>query len=132
MTPTARPRILIVDDDQALSAALAAFLKANGFDVFLAFDGTLAMKYARKEPVDLVVLDVGLPAGGGLFVLGNIRKLRAKDSLPIIVSTANMLDGIREHALEMGANDFLPKPYDLEVLLAKIRDHLPAKSGECS
>lgn len=117
-------RILIVDDDHEFVAALATFLTGHGFEVLKAYDATLAMKFARKEPVDLMTLDLGLPAGGGRFVLTNTRKFEKTADLPIIVSTANVEEGIQKEIFGLGASDFIAKPYDLEILLEKIRAFL--------
>ena len=120
MEPKGKKKILVVDDDTQFVAALVTFLTGHGFEVLKAYDATLAMKYARKEAVDLMTLDLGLPAGGGKFVLANSRKSEKTASLPIIVSTANVAEGIREEILGMGATDFIAKPYDLEILLEMI------------
>jgi len=117
--------ILIIDDDPEFVAALSAFLTGHGYRVFKAYDATVGIKHARKEEIDLMTLDLGLPAGGGLFVLKNVRKLGKTAALPIIISTANVSNGIEKEVLGMGASDFIAKPYDLEVLLEKIRVFLP-------
>ena len=67
-------KILIVDDDQEFIAAFSTFLTGHGFAVLKAYDATLALKFARKEAIDLMVLDLGLPAGGGQFVLTELRQ----------------------------------------------------------
>ena len=123
--PSAPKTILIIDDDPEFVFALTTFLTGHGFRVLKAYDATLGMKHARKEPVDLITLDLGLPAGGGLFVLGNLRKLEKTANLPIIISTANVSPGIEKEVLGMGASDFIAKPYDLECLLEKIKAFLP-------
>lgn len=117
--------ILIIDDDPEFIAALSAFLTGHGYRVLKAYDATVGIKHARKEEIDLMTLDLGLPAGGGLFVLKNVRKLGKTAALPIIVSTANVSNGIEKEVLGMGASDFIAKPYDLEALLEKIRTFLP-------
>jgi DNA-binding response OmpR family regulator len=121
MEPGKPKKILVVDDDQKFVAALTTFLSGHGFEVLKVYDATLAMKFARKEPIDLMTLDLGLPAGGGRFVLKNVRKFESTARLPVIVSTANVEEGIREEILGMGASDFIAKPYDLEALLEKIK-----------
>ncbi len=123
-------KILIVDDDQEFIAAFSTFLTGHGFAVLKAYDATLAMKFARKEAIDLMVLDLGLPAGGGQFVLRNVRKFESMAQLPIIVSTANVAEGIRDEVLGMGANDFIAKPYDLEALLEMIKAYLDPKTPD--
>jgi len=122
-----KPKILIVDDEQSFILALATFLIGHGYQVLTAYDATYAMRWANKEEVDLVVLDLGLPAGGGLFVLENLRRLPKTIALPVIISTADVTEGIKDKVMKMGASDFIPKPYNLEKLLEKIQRFVPAK-----
>ena len=125
-----KKKILIVDDDHEFIAALATFLTGHGFEVLKAYDATLAMKHARKEPIDLMTLDLGLPAGGGKFVLANVRKFENTANLPVIVSTANVEEGIQGEIFSLGASDFIAKPYDLEILLEKIKAFLVPPAPE--
>ncbi|MBF0503662.1 MAG: response regulator transcription factor [Candidatus Omnitrophica bacterium] len=117
-------KILIVDDDQAFVKALATFLSGHGYKVFIAQDATFAIKYVAKENIDLAILDLGLPSGGGFFVLENIRKTRKIVQMRIIVSTANITAGVEKKSRELGADDFILKPYDLEKLLEIIKIQL--------
>lgn len=117
-------KILIVDDEHEFDKALATFLKGHGFTVFVAQDATFAIQYVVKEKIDLVILDLGLPSGGGFFVLENIRKNRKIKQMPIIVSTANISADIEKRSRELGADAFILKPYDLEKLLEIIKVHL--------
>jgi len=117
-------KILIVDDDQAFVRALATFLGGHGYKVFIAQDATFAIKHVAKENIDLTILDLGLPSGGGFFVLENIRKTRQIVQMRIIVSTANISPGIEKKSRDCGADDFIMKPYDLEKLLEMIKTHL--------
>jgi len=90
----------------------------------VALDATYAIQYVIKENIALVILDLGLPCGGGLYVLENIRKVRKNVQVRIIVSTANVAPGIEEQSRDSGADDFLLKPYDLEKLLELIKAQL--------
>ncbi len=117
-------RILIVDDDEVFVRALATFLTGHGYKVFIAQDATFAIKHVAQESIDLVILDLGLPSGGGFFVLENIRKTRQNIQMRVIVSTANISAGIEKKSRELGADDFILKPYDLEKLLEIIKVHL--------
>ena len=125
MTDQKRKKILVVDDDQKFVFALITFLVGNGYEALVSYDATYAMKQATKEDVDLIVLDLGLPGGGGLFVLQNLRRLPKTICIKIIVSTAKIEWGIEEKVRGMGANDFIQKPYDLEKLLEKIKLLIP-------
>ena len=116
-------KILIVDDEKPFVKALALFLTGHGYEVLVAEDATFAIQYVAKEGIALVVLDLGLPSGGGFFVLENFRKTR-KIKMPIIISTANISAETEKKCRELGANDFILKPYDLERLLEIIKVHL--------
>jgi two-component system chemotaxis response regulator CheY len=118
-------KILIVDDDQAFDKALATFLTGHGFTVVIAQDATFAIQYVVQEKIDLVILDMGLPSGGGFFVLENIRKNQKIVQMPIIVSTANISADMERKSRQLGANTFILKPYDLEKLLDLIYMNLP-------
>lgn len=113
-----------MDDDQAFNKALATFLTGHGFTVFMAQDATFAIQHVVQERIDLVILDMGLPSGGGFFVLENIRKNRKIRQMPIIVLTANISADTEKKSRELGADVFILKPYDLEKLLESIKAHL--------
>lgn len=126
MTENGKSRkILIVDDDQKFVRALTTFLVGNGYQVIIAYDATYATQYAAREDLALVMLDLGLPGGGGLFVIENLRRMPKTICLPILVSTANVNMDIEAKSREIGANDFIRKPYDLEQLLEKIKALAP-------
>jgi len=120
---TASPRILLVDDDRELTSMLHEYLGREGFDVQACHDGTEAlerlMQPRAEAPPDLVVLDVMLPGRSGLDVL---RALRASDSAPpVLMLTARGDDVDRIVGLELGADDYLPKPFNPRELVARIR-----------
>lgn len=117
-------KILIVDDDQSFVRALSTFLTGHGYTVFIAQDATFAIQHIAKEKIDLVILDLWLPSGGGFFVLENIRKTRKIIQMRIIISTANIAEGVEKVARDLGADDFILKPYDLEKLLEIIKVQL--------
>jgi len=118
-------KILIVDDDQKFIRALTTFLVGHGYQVIIAYDATYATQYATREDLPLVMLDLGLPGGGGLFVLENLRSIPKTICLPVLISTANVNVDIENKARELGASDFIRKPYDLEELLKKIKILVP-------
>jgi len=113
-------RILIIEDDIKFADALSIFLTGNGYEVLLANTAMTGIARATKEDIGLIVLDIELPDKDGLFVLGELRKTSKTADLPIIISTANMTEGLERNALIMGANDFIQKPYDTKILLNKI------------
>ena len=110
--------ILIADDDTELSDLLRQFFEAEGFAVRQAFDGREALGEATADGVDLVVLDVMMPEMNGLDVL---KELRRVSSVPVIMLTARGDDLDRILGLELGADDYVPKPCNPRELLARIR-----------
>jgi DNA-binding response OmpR family regulator len=115
-------RILVVDDDEELRTVLRRGLAMEGFQVALAAGGEEAIRFTTGQPVDLVVLDVVMPGLDGLEVC---RRLRAADEhLPIVILTARDAVGDRVAGLEMGADDYLVKPFAFAELLARIRVRL--------
>lgn len=113
--------ILIVDDDQEIRSLLADYLSVNGYHAFTAQDGVAMQKVLEQEHVDLIVLDLNMPGEDGLTLC---RKLRAGSSMPVIMLTARSEPIDRILGLEMGADDYLPKPFEPRELLARIRSVL--------
>ena len=111
-------RILLVDDDTELVELLRHYLAKDGFEIDAVHDGELGLERARSNEHDVVVLDVMLPRMNGLDVL---RALRATSLVPVIMLTARGEDVDRIVGLEMGADDYLPKPFNPRELSARIR-----------
>ncbi len=112
------PRILIVEDDERLAALTQDYLRKNGLDVAIEMDGTQAIERIISEQPDLVVLDVMLPGSDGLTVC---REVRPHYHNPILMLTARTDDMDQVLGLEMGADDYVAKPAQPRVLLARIR-----------
>jgi two-component system response regulator CpxR len=110
--------ILLADDDTELSALLKEYFESEGFHVRLAPDGITALEELRKPGLDLVVLDVMMPGMNGMDVL---KELRRESKLPVIMLTARGDDMDRILGLELGADDYVPKPCNPRELLARIR-----------
>jgi two-component system response regulator MprA len=110
--------ILVVDDDPKILSVLGRGLRFEGYDVQLAADGLEALRIARVEPLDLVVLDVMLPGMDGLEVC---QRLRRGTNVPILMLTARDAVPDRIAGLDRGADDYLIKPFDFDELLARIR-----------
>ncbi len=127
MSEAVSKKILIVEDEQELASGLAAFLKSQGYSAIVAYDGLHGVSQAHKEAVDLVILDLGLPAGGGLSVLENIKKSVATNHIPVLVLTANPETIMQDIALKLGAAAYLLKPFEPEKLLGCIKDALGNK-----
>lgn len=113
-------KILIVEDNREHLLALAIKLKASGFTIVSAEDGASAISVARKELPDLVVLDLGLPAGDGYLVIERLRNLIPTAAIPIIVVSARDPGGNKDRAHKAGALAFFQKPADTDVLLTAI------------
>jgi len=111
-------RILIIEDDEAIQRFLRRGLAYDGYQVDTALDGTSGLALARDNPPDLVVLDLMLPGLDGLEVC---RRLRAGGSVPILILTAKDSVTDRVQGLDMGADDYMVKPFNLDELLARIR-----------
>ena len=116
---TTRPnKILVVDDDVRIRDLLRRYLMQEGFEVMLAEDGKALNRVLQREAVDLIVLDLMMPGEDGLSIC---RRLRANgDRTPIIMLTAKSEDVDRIVGLEVGADDYLPKPFNPRELLARI------------
>jgi DNA-binding response OmpR family regulator len=112
-------RILIAEDDARIASFVEKGLRAAGFATKVVADGESAEAFARSGEFDLVVLDIGLPRRDGFTVLRKLREARV--TLPVIILTARDSVGDRVAGLEGGADDYLPKPFAFEELLARIR-----------
>jgi two-component system response regulator MprA len=111
--------VLVVDDDYAIREALDRSLRANGYDVELAKDGTEAIRAIEGAPFDAVVLDVLMPGRNGIEVCRSLRT--AGNRVPILILTARDAVPDRVAGLEAGADDYLVKPFALEELIARLR-----------
>lgn len=117
-------KVLIVDDDSHLLSGLTPRLKANGFSVVTAADAIAAISVARKEVPDLIILDLGLPAGDGFQVLERIRNLADLAAIPVIVLSAWDPADNKKRSLDAGAVAFFQKPPDIHEFLTAIRQAL--------
>ncbi|HVS77390.1 MAG TPA: response regulator transcription factor [Steroidobacteraceae bacterium] len=123
----ARTRLLIVDDDHELCTMLAEYLGPEGFAVETAGTGSAALERVARGGLDLVVLDVMLPELSGFEVL---RRLRAANRIPVIMLTARGEEVDRVIGLELGADDYLAKPFSPRELVARIRAVLRRMAAE--
>ncbi len=117
----AQDHILIVDDDAEIRNLLCAYLAKNGYKASAAADGRSMRAALGRSKVDLVVLDLMLPGEDGLTLC---RKLRAESDIPVVMLTARGEETDRIVGLEMGADDYLPKPFNPRELLARIKSVL--------
>lgn len=111
-------RVLIVDDDVELVGLLRFALETAGYDVLVAYDGERALQVARESAPDLVVLDVNLPALDGFGVL---QRLRSDSDIPVMMLTVRADEADEVRGLDLGADDYLRKPFSPRALLARVR-----------
>ncbi len=121
-------RILVIDDDPAITSLLKRGLSYEGFAVDIASTGEVGLALARERPPDLVVLDIMMPGISGLEVLRRVRV--AGDRLPVLMLTAKDAPADQVLGLEAGADDYVVKPFTFEVLLARVRALLRRQQAE--
>lgn len=120
MSEFTRPvRVLVVEDDEEISQVIQRFLRTDGYEVRIAADGPSALQTAPSFSPDLVLLDLGLP--GHLDGIDVARELRDGDDVPIIILTARDAVDARVEGLDVGADDYVVKPFDRQELMARIR-----------
>jgi DNA-binding response OmpR family regulator len=112
------PRVLVVEDDEAIAQVLQRSLRMEGYDVKIADDGIAALDVAHAFLPDLVILDLGLPRMDGIDVA---KTMRLTDDVPILVLTARDAVESRVEGLDAGADDYLVKPFERQELLARLR-----------
>jgi DNA-binding response OmpR family regulator len=120
-------KILLVDDEPEIIEICRDYLKASGYDVVTANDGLQGLAFTRFEKPDLVVLDLMLPKMGGLDVC---REIRRESNVPIIMLTARVEEADKLIGLEIGADDYMTKPFSPRELVARVRVVLRRVSGD--
>lgn len=121
-------RILVVEDDEAIGQGLRDALESEGYDVLLAADGEEGLRLGLAEDPDLIVLDIMLPRMDGFTVLERLRADHV--ATPVLLLTARGLERDRVRGLDLGADDYVVKPFGLSELLARIRTRLRAWNRE--
>ena len=114
-------RLLIIEDDRAMADGLSITLKSESIDVEKCYDITTAKKSIREKNYNLIILDIGLPDGSGLDLLQEIRGIYR---IPVILLTANDTETDVVMGLELGAADYITKPFSLAILRAKVNTEL--------
>ncbi len=117
MVPLKRFRILVVDDEERIINFLTSKLKASGYEVLTASNGVEGLEQAQAQEPDLIVLDLLMPKMDGLEML---KELRSFSTVPVIILTAKGSDADRIKGLQLGADDYLPKPFNPDELVARI------------
>lgn len=125
--------ILVAEDDRDIAELISHYLKKAGWTSHIAPAGDQALAYIRNHPVDVVILDLMLPGMGGLDVCKALRADKATAGVPIIMLTARAEESDRIHGLEMGADDYVAKPFSPNELVARVRAVTRrAKRGEAA
>ena len=115
-----RPRILIVDDDTSTRMLVKLLLERERFEVLEAANGHDAVEIAMRERPDLLIIDLNMPGMDGYEAIGNLRKDLSLATLPILVLTSEEGPGIEHRVLKLGADDYMLKPFDPDVLLSRV------------
>ncbi|EPY2272478.1 response regulator transcription factor [Clostridium sporogenes] len=113
--------VLVVEDDNDINSMLAKLMKKSHYNVIQAYSGTEAMLHIKNTEIDLVLLDLALPGITGEELLQNIRKTR---EMPVIVISAKVDKKDKVHLLNLGADDYITKPFDIEELSARVYSNL--------
>src|SRR5262249_37859841 len=116
--------LLVVDDNEANRTGLSQLFRLHGYEVCVAKDGRHALEFVRRQPCDLVLLDIMMAGLSGLDVLKQLRTSHPPTELPVIMATALGASADIVHALRLGANDYITKPIDFAVLLARVQTQL--------
>jgi DNA-binding response OmpR family regulator len=114
--------ILVAEDDRAFSLMLCTILREAGHTVIPAFDSIQAFMFAMRQTIDIVLLDVGMPGGTGIGVLGKLKHSSKTSGIPVIVVTGSTDPAVKTQAMELGAAAFLAKPIDPAGLLDAVRE----------
>ena len=128
MTLKKTKRILVVDDDTQIVRLLSLRLKANNFDVSVAYDGLQGVQVAKVDLPDLILLDINTPHGGGIRALENLKAMADTSKIPVIIITAYASKEVKRLVLELGANDLISKPFNNDELMEKIKAALGSQN----
>lgn len=120
-------RILVVDDEPHIVALVTRALRTDGYETITADDGQAALDRALEGDIDLVILDVGLPSMDGFEVLRALRA--AGEQIPVIMLTARSATSDAVDGLDAGASDYVPKPFSVAELMARVRSRLRERTG---
>lgn len=116
-----KKKILIIEDEREMLAGLSTFLKSSGYSTIAAYDATFGIDVAHKESPDLIILDLGLPAGGGIFVFKSLKNSISTSDIPVVILTAQQEPDLKDRMKAAGAAEYFQKPFDPPSLLGCIK-----------
>ncbi|HEV8123241.1 MAG TPA: response regulator [Gemmatimonadales bacterium] len=125
-----RRKLLIIDDDRAFVVLAAAILRDAGYMVLESYDAMQGFMYAQHDPPDLILLDMLMPAGGGMNVLEKLKTVPHLATIPVVVVTASTDDDLEETVKKAGAVNLLRKPLDRDGMLALVRQVIDSPASE--
>jgi two-component system cell cycle response regulator DivK len=122
-------RVLAIEDNLSNMILISRVVEAEGYQLLQAEDGTTALDLLANEKPDLILLDINIPGVHGLELAGRLKADDRLADVPLIATTANVLQGDRERCLEAGCDDYLPKPLDIRELRQMMNRYLAAESA---
>ena len=117
---TMKKKILVVDDEPQIVRLLSLRLKAKNFNVLSAYDGYQCVQVAKVEIPDMILLDIKMPLGGGIIAFEKLKNISETKNIPVIFITAFPSAEIKKQVMDMGAEDFISKPFNSDVLIDKV------------
>ena len=123
-------KITIIDDEKELVATIKEFLEARGFIINFAYGGKAGLKLVRSEPPDIIVLDISMPDMDGRDVLVELKKDEETKNIPVIMLTGRTEQFDRDYGIELGAQEYMTKPYRGHLLLRQIENILNKKDKD--
>jgi DNA-binding response OmpR family regulator len=124
-----KPKILVVDDDKAMTTTITGILRQAGYQVLQAFDPIQALPLAQREQPRLILLDLNMPAGGGVNTLGRLSGSIKTNQIPVVIVTATKATEREAELRAHGAYAYIEKPVDPEVLLRTVAEVIEATTG---
>ena len=123
-------RVLAIEDNESNMILISRVVEAEGYELMRAEDGIVALDLLAREKPDLILLDINIPGIHGLEVAGRLKADDRLAKVPLVATTANVLQGDRERCLEAGCDDYLPKPLDIRALRKLMNRYLAPNSRE--
>lgn len=119
------PKVMIIDDDEASHLILEMIFKKAGIELLMADDGEAGFKIARSQVPDLILLDIFMPGDDGFEILARFMADPVLKNIPVIIFTILEREKSRKKALEIGARDYITKPFDMRDIVERIKKYLP-------